>query len=182
MKKIIGLLAFSCASTFSILPSAALAGTATSSVNVSTTVVQACAISTTGSLAFGNFNPISTNAGGTGINAAGAALTSSGAAINVQCTNGSSGMWVGLLSINKSSSTDGSGTLQNASHTMTYSVYQDNGYTKPWLNNNSIATNTPTITADGTTHSYTIYAKIPNNQDTAYLGAYTDTITATVNF
>jgi spore coat protein U-like protein len=138
-------------------------------------VIQSCAIAAQGSLNFGQFRPITVNNSVGGI-----AVKVQSANVALQCTNGVTGVWVGLLSGNKPSSFDGSGILKNGTYNLNYYLYYDSGYSKLWAS--SSAVNSPSIVSDGTVHSYAVYATIPNNQNTIPLGSYSDTITATVHF
>ncbi len=147
------------------------AGSATSNLSVSATVINNCTIST-GAMAFGNYDPVSVNAS-TGLSGTGT--------VTVACTKGAT-VTIGLgLGANASGSqrrlTDGSNFLD-------YDVYKEVGHSNVWGTSGSAtvnpyggSNNAPNKNAVNTT----AYGLVTANQDVP-AGSYTDTVVATVNF
>lgn len=70
--------------------------------------------------------------------------------------------------------TDGAG------HYMSYNTYSDPGYTQVW--GSSASGETVRATADGTSHSYQIFVRIPGGQPNLPSGDYNDTLTLSVTY
>jgi len=162
MKKItIALIALGVFAVFS-LP--AQASTATATLNVSTTVDASCSMSTT-PIVFPDYSPISQ-----------ANDTSTGTVI-LTCTTGTS------ATIALDSGVHGNGVQRNmadsTSDTLRYSLFQDAARTTLWLSGSSALT--VTAAPDNNPRTYTVYGLIPANQAVPS-SAYTDAVTATVNF
>lgn len=160
---------------------AVAAGTASSNLTVTATVAQTCTI-TAGTLAFGSYDPVSTNS------ATGSDLTASASAISVTCSSGSTGITVGLgLGSNASGSTRQ--MLNGAANYLTYELYLPSamtagaGCTFPgttvWNSTNLLTP--PDTTWDNAAHSFNVCGTVAKGQ-TAPAGSYTDTVSATVNF
>jgi spore coat protein U-like protein len=153
----------------------ALAQTATTAIPVSATVVASCTITTTTAIAFGNYDPVVANAT--------TPLDVNGA-ITVACTSGAAttiGMNQGLTPTG--TSTAAAPLRQMASgavNRMRYDIYQDAARTTIWSDSS-----TPGAAAYNSVSfapaTLNVYARIPSGQNVA-TGAYTDTVTATINF
>lgn len=147
--------------------SATSAATATDTFDVTATIVASCTISA-GNLAFGNYDPLSaTNTDGTSTVTV---TCSNGAAYNVLLDGGISGNVAA-----RTMDDDATGT-----QTLNYQLYSNAGRTTVW--GETIGTDTVTGTGSGSAQNLTVYGRIPNGQTTPPIGAYTDTITATVDF
>lgn len=162
------------------------AGTQTSNVTVSASVVNNCTISTTTQLAFGNYDPTS-----------GTALTGNGA-VTVTCTKGSSGVTLGVDNGANYGLATGYGTDRSMAGAvggdyLAYELFQPNGTgagattTTTAFGNSGAGLYTIPAFASGTTGVVVnIFGSIPINQDvtggTGAGNAYTDTVVATVTF
>ena len=145
-----------------------LAATATANVTVSASVTNNCSI-TGGSLAFGAYDPLVTNAtdpkDGSGT-------------FTVACTKGASGVTIDL----------GQGQNYSAGRRMiagadwvTYQLYSDSGRTTVWGSTSGGATVAVAAPTSKAATTYTVYGRITGGQDVA-AGNYGDTVVATVNF
>lgn len=147
------------------------AGTATSNLAVSATVVANCLISTT-ALSFGNYDPISTHASNP-LDSTGTVLTT--------CTTGSSPtitLGEGLNAGGGSSAASPVRQLKDASDNLLgYQLYSDSNRSDVWDNDSGVAAPTP----DGTQKSSTVYGRVAGGQNMP-VGAYADTVVATVSF
>ncbi len=137
--------------------------TATVNFNVSATGSSACAISAN-PLTFGNYT---------------GSLLNSTAGISVTCTSGTS-YNVGL---NAGTSTGATVTKRSmtgpASALLGYKLFSNSAYTINW--GNTVGTDTVAGKGTGIGQSLTVYGQIPAGQS-ASLGTYTDTITATITY
>jgi spore coat protein U-like protein len=147
---------------------AVAAGTATSSFNVTATVIDVCAVSTA-NLGFGTYSPIS-----------GSALDGT-TTITVTCTLGTpynvrldaGGHSGGSVSARKLQRTSG------GSETMNYSLFRNAGRTQNWGETD----NTDTVSATGTglSQDHTVYGRIPASENVP-TGSYSDTVNVTVSY
>ncbi|QFS46045.1 spore coat U domain-containing protein [Nostoc sphaeroides] len=165
---------FALASVLLIASSAApaMAQTATSPLGVSATVIANCTISTT-AVAFGNYDPIVTNASAAKANTAGSITTT--------CTNGSTvGVRLGQGANAAGGSTDDVPLRQmiNGANVLGYSLYQDAGLATIW--GNTAATDLP-LTGSGIAQITPIFGSITGGQNKP-AGSYTDTVVAAVDF
>lgn len=149
------------------------AATATSSFTVTASVTANCTISTVG-ISFGDYDPVVVNAG--------TALDSNGS-VTVACTNGAGtniGMDQGSNAAGTSTPAVPERQMAGTATPMRYDLYQDSGYATVWGD-----AGTPAVlgyTSTGFAPStFTIYGRIPAGQDVE-VGAYTDTVTATITF
>ena len=149
----------------------ALAGTATSSFNVTASVTNNCTI-TSSTLAFGAYDPLVANAS-TALDAAGS--------VDITCTKGAA-TTIGLNTGNNSASASGTTRAMSngASGILSYEIYQNSGRTTVWTNSGA-GLLTPPVAPSKATRSFPTYGRIPAGQDPD-AGSYTDTVTATVNF
>lgn len=139
--------------------------TATTTMNVTATVLSSCSVSAT-DLAFGNYNPIS-----------GAALDGA-TSISVTCTNGTS-YNVGISAGGGAGATTASRKMTNGANTLNYTLYRDAGRTNVW--GDIVSTDTLPGTGSGAAQPIDVYGRIPGGQ-TAPSGGYTDTVTITVTY
>jgi spore coat protein U-like protein len=116
------------------LATSAFAGTASTQFGASATVLSDCKISNNGDIGLGNYNPVTTNASA---NTAVASTT-----ISVTCTNGDTGVTIGLASGNGS---NGTFVLKNGAHTLNYGLYSDNAATAAWNSTTTVAATADTV-------------------------------------
>jgi len=135
--------------------------------DVTATIVASCTI-TAGDLAFGNYDPLAV------------ANTDATSTVTVTCSNGAgyNVLLDGGLSTNVAARTmddDATGT-----EFLGYQLYSDAGRSTVW--GETIGTDTVVGTGNGAAQNLTVYGRIPAGQTTPSVGAYTDTVTATVDF
>ena len=141
----------------------AFAGSATSNITVTATVVKNCTI-TAGNVAFGSYDPTSA----TPLNASGT--------FTITCGQGTA------YSVGLGNGANAQGTtrrMAGGAQFLTYELYQDSGRTVVWSNTGSgmlsgtASSNNPI--------TLTVYGQVAPSQNVA-IGSYTDTVVATVNF
>jgi len=140
----------------------ATASSATTTFQVTASVVSSCTISAT-NLVFGNYTLAQLDGTST---------------VTVTCTNGSA-FKIGLNAGTGTGATVLARKMTSGANTLNYALYQDTSRATNW--GNTPGTDTVNGTGNGSAQSYTVYGRIAANQSSA-IGAYTDTITATVNF
>jgi spore coat protein U-like protein len=148
----------------------AMAGTATSNLDISATVPESCTI-TAEPIAFGDYDPI--------VDHAEEPLTATGT-LNVKCTSGTiANILLGQGTNASSSSSDSSPDrrLKNGGAYLNYSITND-GNSNNWGNTN--ATGLGTI-GSGNSETFAFSLTIPPGQS-ALVGTYTDTVVATVSY
>ncbi|MBD2145949.1 spore coat U domain-containing protein [Sphaerospermopsis sp. FACHB-1194] len=150
----------------------AMAGTATSNITVSTTVIHSCSISTT-PLAFGDYDPIVTHAT-THLDAT--------ATVTTTCSNGG-GTYIrlgqGANAATGSTNVSPERRLKSSiNEYINYNIYQNSGRTTIW--GNTLDTS-PNPMGNGSAQVTTIYGRIPAGQ-TADDTTYSDTVVATVEW
>ena len=150
-----------------LVASAAQAGTATASLNVTSTVSGNCTISTT-PVAFGAYDPVGTNA---------TTPSNNTGTVSISCTKGTTTPISLDLGANATGSTR---RMTDGTDYLTYELYQDTGRTTVWGASGS-AQYTPAVSPGKAARAFTIFAQIAAGQDVG-AGSYTDTVTATVNF
>ncbi|MDM3862144.1 MAG: spore coat U domain-containing protein [Aphanizomenon gracile PMC644.10] len=147
----------------------AMAGTATSNLTVSSNVPHNCTISSTDSIGFGNYDPISANnATGTGT-------------ITVICTTGTAAtITLGQGSNAHPDSTDAipMRRLKLGTNHLSYGLYQNNSYNQIWGNT---AGTGASHTGTGSESDMTVYGVISGGQNVP-VGSYSDTVVAEVSF
>lgn len=153
--------------TLGTLVSLGQAGTATTTFAVTTTISGVCVVSTASTgLSFGTYDPTS--------NSDTLGLTT----FKVQCSSGLP-YTVGLSA--GASGSDTARTMSNGGATaLNYHLYSNSGRTTNW----GASTGALAGTGAGlvTENTITVYGKIPKNQYDPSVGAYTDSITATVTY
>lgn len=143
----------------------------TANVDVSATVVESCSI-TGGSVAFGNYDALS------------ASPNDATGTVAVTCATGStSQIFLGQGVNAGAGSTDAAPIRRmvfSATNFLSYQLYQEAGRTTVW--GNTTATSPATATAANTSAvTSTIYGRVSAAQSST-VGAYTDTVVATVDF
>jgi spore coat protein U domain-containing protein, fimbrial subunit CupE1/2/3/6 len=141
---------------------------ATANLSVSATVSKNCTISTA-AVAFGAYDSVSTHAT--------APLDGTGTVI-VTCTKGAPAK-VGLNAGGNAQGTTRRMT-GTATEYLTYELYKDAAHASVWGNTAADALDVPAA-VNQNPQNFTVYGRVPQNQ-TAAVGAYTDTVVATVNF
>jgi len=150
----------------------AYAGSATSSFTVSASVVASCSITST-PLAFGNYDPIVTNAT--------TPLDVNGS-VTITCTKGAS-TTIGLDPGQNAANATGGATRAMATvgpDYLSYELYQDVTHATLWGNSGGNLF-TPAVAPSKNARTFTIYGRIPPAQGST-TGVYTDTVVATVIF
>src|SRR5690242_10156726 len=148
------------------------AATATSNLSVTASVSANCSISTA-PVAFGAYDPVSTNAS-TPLNGTGT--------VNVTCTSGASTtITLGQGSNANTGSTDAAPARRlsdGGTNFLTYSLFQDAGRTTVWGNTGGTGV---ANTGTGTQTAVTVYGSVAAGQNVP-AGNYSDTVVATVTF
>jgi spore coat protein U-like protein len=145
----------------------AIAATTTTTFGVSATVLSACIVTAT-PLAFGNYT------------ASAGSPTDANSTVTATCTSGVSYS----IALNGGTTTGGTVAarlMANGSNTLGYGLYTTNGYSTIWGDGTLTTSTVGPNTATGLPQNYTVYGQIPTGQYVA-AGAYTDTITVTVNY
>ena len=155
----------------SVVAESSLSGqsqSSTASLNISATVSKNCTIATA-PVAFGAYDSVTANAT--------APLDGTGTVI-VTCTKGAPAK-VGL-----NAGGNAQGTTRRMAGTateyLTYELYKDAAHAIVWGNTAADALDVPAA-VNQNPQNFTVYGRVLQNQ-TAAVGAYTDTVVATVNF
>jgi len=163
------------------------AATATSNVTVTATVPQTCTVSTS-NVAFGTYDPVTTNSLATGVD-----ITTTGGAngaVSVTCTKSSTGVTVDLGA--GSNLLDPDRQMASGSERLKYQLFKAStsapaaacASANIWGSGITAGTTltpaTPSWTA-GTARVFNICGFVAKGQDVAP-GAYTDTVVATVTY
>jgi spore coat protein U-like protein len=148
----------------------ASAATSTDTFTVSTNVTASCSV-TAGNLAFADVDPLA-NA---------TTATDGTSTISVTCSN-TTPYDVGLSAGGATGATVSSRmmTHTDATSTLAYALYSDAGRTTNW--GETVATDTVAGTGTGAAQSLTVYGSVAAGQETAKVGAYSDTVTVTVTY
>jgi spore coat protein U-like protein len=148
------------------------AATQTANLSVTASVAASCSISTA-PVAFGAYDPVTTNAS-TALNGTGT--------VNVTCTTGASTtVTLGQGANPGAGSTDAVPARRlgdGATHFLTYSLYSDSGRTTVW--GNTAGTGLAN-TGTGSQVALTVYGAVAAGQSVP-TGSYSDTVVATVTF
>lgn len=155
---------FVVASAVILVPTAASAATATTTFLVSATVLNTCIVAAS-PLAFGNYDPTSGTA------------TDSTNTISVTCT--ASVPYTVALNQGTHGSSVTARLMQLSSDTLPYALYSNAGRTTNW--GESVGVDTVAGTGSGILQTHTVYGRIPAGASVP-AGAYTDTVTVTVNY
>ncbi len=141
------------------------AATATTSILVSATILQSCAI-TALPLAFGLYDPTSSTP------------HDGSTTVSVICTTGTP-FNIGLNAGGGSGATVASRKMTFGANLLNYTLYQDANRTSLW--GQTIGSDTVAGTATGLLTNFTVYGRIPAQQ-AAPTGIYTDTVTVTLTY
>lgn len=155
-----------CAAMVLGIPAAGLAATATTTFQVTATVLSVCTVSAT-NLAFGNYDASS----GTPNDASSTVTTT--------CSN-STAYTVALNAGTGSGATVAMRRMTNGANTLNYSMYTTAGRTTVW-GDGTLSTVTQAATGNGSGQALTVFGRIPTGQYVT-AGNYTDTVTATVTY
>lgn len=143
------------------------AATQTDNFDVTATIIASCTI-TANDLSFGNYDPLAATA------------LDQTSTINVTCSNGADYD----IQLSGGISTDVNARTMDddatGGFTLNYSLFTDSGRTNNWGVTNG--TDTYQGTGTGSAQTITVYGRIPAGQTTPPIGAYTDTITATIEY
>ena len=148
-----------------LIPAAAFAGTATTTMPVTMTITAGCTVSAT-TLAFGTQSVL-------------ASATPANGTLSVTCTNttpynvgldkgGGSGA---TITVRKMTGPGGA--------TINYGLYQNSGFTTNF--GNTVGTDTLAGTGNGTVQTITVYGQVPSQSSPAP-GSYADVVNVTVTF
>jgi spore coat protein U-like protein len=158
---VLGFLALGLTST----PAAATT-TNTTTFTVSATVAASCSITGT-NLVFGSYT---------------GAVTTATSAITVTCNAASTPYNVGL-NVGAHGTGSYARNMANGANLLSYGLFQNAAWTTNWGTTVGTDTEAGTSSATAMTAStVTVYGQIPANQVVAPLGAYTDTITASITY
>jgi spore coat protein U-like protein len=153
----------------SAAPSMAVAGTASSNIQISSSVANSCTISAA-ALNFGSYNQTTASL------VTGTVTTNctSGASATITLNQGNNP----VLNSNDEAPLRRLSNTADAANSLNYTLYQNSGRTNVWGN----STNTG-VTVIGTSSnvSTSVYGVIPAGQNVP-AGSYTDTVTATVTY
>lgn len=144
----------------------AAAGTATTTFNVTATVLSNCAVSAT-DLLFGNYS------------ASSATPLTVNSTISVTCTNGSA-YTVALDGGTHTGNVAARSMTDGATHSLAYELYTANTYASIWGDGTS-STVTVAGTGNGAAQPLTVYGRVPASQFVT-AGSYSDHITVTVSY
>ena len=148
-------------------PGAAVAATASSTMNVTATVTANCTVSTT-ALAFGNVDTIS-----------GADVDSTGG-LSIRCTNGTG--WSAAAGVGAGVGANyGSRRMTSGANQLTYNLYTTAARNFVW-GDGSGGTNLLGGTGTGNAQAVTVYGRVGAGQTSVPAGAYADTVTVTVTY
>ena len=147
------------------LPGAAMAASpATTTFQVTATVVAACTVSAS-PLAFTDYHPTA------------ASRTDGQTTMSVTCTNGA-GYTIGLGAGMGTGASTTTRKMTSGLNTLNYSLYKTNAYSTVW---GDAGGELVSAIGSGAAQNYTVYGRVPTAQ-TAPAGSYADTITVTVTF
>ena len=149
-----------------IASTGAQAATTTTTFPVTATVLKACAVNAN-PLAFGTYDPTA------------ATPLDATTTLSVLCTVGTS-FTVGLNAGTATGATVTSRKMTNGANTLNYALFQEAARTSNW--GNTPGTDTPpATTAPVLPTTLTVYGRVAAAQNVP-AGAYTDTVTVTVNY
>lgn len=161
-------LSFSAGCLFTALSSGQLFAQATTTFDVTATVIDSCDVSAN-NLAFGNVEPVNNlNIDATGL-------------VTVTCSLGTSFSVLLDDGANSSDSTVNTRRMTDGTtNFLSYQLYSDTGRTSVW--GETTGTNNVIGTGIGLGIPLIVYGRIPSGQQATQTGSYTDTINVTLNF
>ena len=170
MRSVVRVFSLSAALLLCLAIAPAFAGTATSSFTVTAGVSSTCTISTVG-IAFGVYDPIVAHAS-TPRDAEGS--------VTITCTRGAITSIALSTGANGASASGTTRAMLAGTELLNYEIYRESGRTTMW---GPAGTDvfTPPPAPSRAPRTYQTFGRIPAGQDVP-TGAYTDTVTATVNF
>ena len=161
------------AAVFLLISDIGYKATATTTFQVTATVLKACTVSAT-TVAFGNYTP------------AGGAITNAASAVSINCTKGTTY----TTALNGGTTTGGTVAqrlmVNGVINTLQYNLYTTNANTTVWGDGTGTS-----VTQAGTGNgmgvaatAFTLYGLLPDSatNQNAPPGAYTDTVTVTVTY
>lgn len=147
-------------------PTAAVAGTQSSTLGVTATVTANCTVSTT-AVAFGSVNTLSGNTDATG-------------SVSVTCTNGSA--WSAAANAGSGTgATLASRRMSAGANTLSYTLHTDAARSSVW-GDGSAGTATVSNTGTGAAQTFTVYGRVPSGQTSVPAGSYSDTVSVTITY
>ena len=152
----------------SLISVPAFAGSATANLSVTASVSANCTISTA-PVAFGAYDPVSANAA-TNLNGTGT--------LTVACTKGATAT---IDLGNGSNLSGGTRRMGSGSDFLNYSLYKDAARTQVWGTGLAGGTTETYNSASRNSVAITVYGTVPQAQDVT-VGAYSDTVVATINY
>jgi spore coat protein U-like protein len=141
------------------------AATATTTFNVTATVLDGCSVTAT-NMSFGTF-----------INTTTSTTTNT---INVICNNET--QYSIALTPGNNGGPNFTRNLVSGNNLLPYNIYKDNAYTQIWGDGTGGSTTMANLVANGSEQSYTAFGKIPPIENEPASGTYADTITVSVNY
>lgn len=144
----------------------AQAASTSTTFNVTTTVIDVCAVAA-GNLSFGTYSPI----GGSALDGTSSITVTCtlGTGYNLRLNQGANGSSVSARKMLRAS----------GSELMNYSLYRDAGRTQNWGETDN--SDTVSSTGTGTSQAHTVYGRIPASENMP-TGSYSDTVTVTVSY
>jgi spore coat protein U-like protein len=145
-------------------------------LSVTASVAAKCIVSSTSTVAFGAYDPVTVNA------STGADLDTTGS-VGIKCTPGNG------VSISLDSGVNNSGNQRrmigpsgSSSQFLSYNLFSDSGYTTAWGNGSNGASSLAiTASTNASERTFTVYGRVPKGQD-VNVGSFSDTVQTTVNF
>src|SRR5205809_2607190 len=150
------------------LAAPAFAAQQSANLSVTASVAANCTI-TTSPVAFGPYDPVTANAA--------ANLTASGS-VNVACTKGTPAT---IDLGNGGNFSGGTRRMGSGSDFLNYTLYKDAARTQVWGTGLAGGTTLTYNSASKNSVAITVYGTVPQAQDVT-VGAYTDTVVATINY
>ena len=145
-------------------------------LSVTASVAAKCIVSSTSAVAFGPYDPVTTNS------STGADLDTTGS-VGIKCTPGNG------VSISLDSGANASGNQRrmqgpagSSSAFLNYNLYTDSPGGTAWGNGaNGASPLAITASSNASERTFTVYGRVPKGQD-VNVGSFSDTVQATVNF
>ena len=151
------------------LSATSYAGTATGTMDVTTSVAVSCVMAVTGNIAFSPYDTTATED-----------LTAIGTMTSTCTSGGAAKITLGQGDGGNAASTDASPVRQmtNGSSKLRYKLFTEDGYSTVWGNTTETG---KAIVGTGSSIPTSVYAQIPKNQG-VISGTYTDSIAVTLTY